>query len=192
MAPIAWVTLSGSFQCRLAACSCGLALQVFSHSFPAQKATCLRKTRLFPYAYGGVVNKPTLFPMAMAGLMGEAGPEAIFLYGRGRNGRLGVEASGGAATWLLMLMQAAALLKVTTIRFVKTWQCHWHCGSAGRIGQATSSWWFTCKLMATFPTLDPDYGASEKSEPKVSASLSLALATHSTTLASTKTQRFGP
>ena len=30
-----------------------------------------------PFAYGGVVNRPTLFPMANGmGLMGEAGPEA--------------------------------------------------------------------------------------------------------------------
>ena len=48
------------------------------------------------YARGGVVNKPTLFPMADGmGLMGEAGPEAVMPLKRGRGGRLGVEASGG-------------------------------------------------------------------------------------------------
>ena len=52
--------------------------------------------RVTPFAYGGVVNKPTLFPMANgAGLMGEAGPEAIMPLRRGPSGRLGVEASGG-------------------------------------------------------------------------------------------------
>lgn len=52
--------------------------------------------RVTPYAYGGVVNRPTLFPMANGmGLMGEAGPEAIMPLRRGRNGRLGVEAGGG-------------------------------------------------------------------------------------------------
>ena len=36
------------------------------------------KNKIVPFAYGGVVNKPTLFLMANgAGLMGEAGPEAI-------------------------------------------------------------------------------------------------------------------
>ena len=56
----------------------------------------IAKNKIVPFAYGGVVNKPTLFPMANgAGLMGEAGPEAIMPLRRGRDGRLGVEASGG-------------------------------------------------------------------------------------------------
>lgn len=52
--------------------------------------------KVVPFAYGGVVDKPTLFPMANgAGLMGEAGPEAIMPLRRTASGRLGVEASGG-------------------------------------------------------------------------------------------------
>ena len=48
------------------------------------------------YAYGGVVNRPTLFPMANGmGLMGEAGAEAILPLRRGSNGKLGVQATGG-------------------------------------------------------------------------------------------------
>lgn len=48
------------------------------------------------YARGGIVNKPTLFPMANGmGLMGEAGPEAIMPLKRGSNGKLGVQSSGG-------------------------------------------------------------------------------------------------
>ena len=55
------------------------------------------KNKIVPYAKGGIVNKPTLFPMANgAGLMGEAGPEAIMPLRRGRNGKLGVQASGSA------------------------------------------------------------------------------------------------
>ncbi|MEX2480194.1 MAG: phage tail length tape measure family protein [Gammaproteobacteria bacterium] len=47
---------------------------------------------------GGVVDRPTFFPMANgAGLMGEAGPEAIMPLKRGAGGRLGVEASGGGS-----------------------------------------------------------------------------------------------
>ena len=43
------------------------------------------------FARGGVVDRPTLFPFARgAGLMGEAGPEAILPLSRGRGGRLGV------------------------------------------------------------------------------------------------------
>ena len=49
------------------------------------------------YAYGGVVNKPTIFPMANGmGLMGEAGAEAILPLRRGSNGKLGVQSSGGS------------------------------------------------------------------------------------------------
>ena len=49
-----------------------------------------------PFAKGGVVNMPTLFPFAKGiGLMGEAGPEAIMPLRRGPSGRLGVEAAGG-------------------------------------------------------------------------------------------------
>ena len=46
------------------------------------------------FARGGIVNSPTLFPMANgAGLMGEAGPEAIIPLRRGADGRLGVAAN---------------------------------------------------------------------------------------------------
>ena len=50
---------------------------------------------LTAYAKGGIVNKPTIFPMANGmGLMDEAGPEAILPLTR-RNGVLGVEGGGG-------------------------------------------------------------------------------------------------
>lgn len=50
-----------------------------------------------PYAKGGVVNSPTLFPMSggRTGMAGEAGPEAILPLTRGSNGALGVQAQGG-------------------------------------------------------------------------------------------------
>ena len=51
---------------------------------------------VLPFAKGGVVDSPTLFPMANgAGLMGEAGPEAILPLSRGKDGKLGVASSGG-------------------------------------------------------------------------------------------------
>jgi lambda family phage tail tape measure protein len=53
--------------------------------------------RMTPFANGGIVNGPTIFPMANgAGLMGEAGPEAIMPLKRGADGKLGV--SGGGTT----------------------------------------------------------------------------------------------
>ena len=60
------------------------------------KGNVYAKNKIVPFAYGGIVSKPTIFPMAKgAGIMGEAGPEAIMPLRRGRNGKLGVESSGG-------------------------------------------------------------------------------------------------
>lgn len=54
--------------------------------------------RVMPFAEGGIVTRPTLFPMrGGAGLMGEAGPEAILPLARGADGRLGVRAEGASA-----------------------------------------------------------------------------------------------
>jgi TP901 family phage tail tape measure protein/lambda family phage tail tape measure protein len=51
---------------------------------------------IIPFAKGGIVNSPTVFPFAKGvGLMGEAGPEAILPLKRGADGSLGVMASGG-------------------------------------------------------------------------------------------------
>lgn len=52
--------------------------------------------RVMPFAKGGVVSAPTMFPMRGAtGLMGEAGPEAIMPLTRGPDGSLGVRTHGG-------------------------------------------------------------------------------------------------
>lgn len=54
---------------------------------------------IIPFASGGVVNRPTMFPMARGatGLMGEAGPEAVMPLRRGSDGKLGVGVAGGGA-----------------------------------------------------------------------------------------------
>jgi len=54
----------------------------------------ISKGNVIPFARGGIVNGPTVFPMANgAGLMGEAGPEAIMPLSRAANGKLGVGAA---------------------------------------------------------------------------------------------------
>lgn len=64
--------------------------------FPSANGNVFAQNKIVPFAYGGIVNKPTIFPMANGmGLMGEAGPEAIMPLRRGANGKLGVESSGG-------------------------------------------------------------------------------------------------
>ena len=51
-----------------------------------------------PFASGGIVSAPTYFPMGGgAGLMGEAGSEAILPLRRGADGKLGVDAGQGGA-----------------------------------------------------------------------------------------------
>ena len=60
---------------------------------------------VMPFARGGVVNGPTLFPMARGmGLMGEAGPEAVLPLARGPDGRLGVRAQGQGAAQVNVTM----------------------------------------------------------------------------------------
>ncbi|MBI5111868.1 MAG: phage tail length tape measure family protein [Rhodovulum sp.] len=66
---------------------------------------------VIPFAAGGIVTAPTIFPMARgAGLMGEAGPEAIMPLRRAPDGRLGVVAAnsnGGIAPMLNVVVNEA-------------------------------------------------------------------------------------
>ena len=63
---------------------------------PFEKGGVINKGKLQPFARGGIVASPTIFPMANgAGLMGEAGPEAIMPLKRTSSGELGVKAEGG-------------------------------------------------------------------------------------------------
>jgi len=72
------------------------------------KGGVLDRGKIKPFAKGGVINRPTLFPMAKgAGLMGEAGPEAIMPLTRGPDGKLGV-AGGGASVNVNIINQAGA------------------------------------------------------------------------------------
>lgn len=63
--------------------------------------------RVMPFAKGGVVAAPTYFPLAGgAGLMGEAGAEAILPLARGADGALGVRTEGGGATHVVVNISA--------------------------------------------------------------------------------------
>lgn len=60
---------------------------------PFKDGGAFMQGRILPFAKGGIVNSPTLFPMQQGtGLMGEAGAEAILPLGRDSGGRLGVRA----------------------------------------------------------------------------------------------------
>ena len=73
----------------------GAGVSTNSVSGPMQSSV---RPQIRPFADGGVVSRPTEFPMmgGGTGLMGEAGPEAIMPLKRGKNGKLGVQAEGGA------------------------------------------------------------------------------------------------
>lgn len=60
------------------------------------KGAAFEGGNVVPFAKGGVVSSPTVFPMANGmGLMGEAGPEAVMPLKRLPSGDLGVQAQGG-------------------------------------------------------------------------------------------------
>ena len=63
---------------------------------------------LTAFGKGGVVTKPTVFPMADGmGLMGEKGFEAVMPLKRGSDGKLGVESSGGGGTVINVSVDAS-------------------------------------------------------------------------------------
>jgi len=62
---------------------------------PFAKGGAFAQGRVQPFASGGIVSGPVSFPMrGGAGVMGEAGPEAIMPLARGQDGKLGVQAQG--------------------------------------------------------------------------------------------------
>jgi lambda family phage tail tape measure protein len=62
----------------------------------SEKGNVFNSAGVTPFANGGVVSGPTIFPFANGiGLMGEAGPEAIMPLARGADGKLGVSAANG-------------------------------------------------------------------------------------------------
>jgi phage-related minor tail protein len=72
---------------------------LLSGILPFANGAAFSQGRVMPFARGGVVSSPVSFPMrGGAGLMGEAGPEAILPLARGTDGRLGVQAGGGGRT----------------------------------------------------------------------------------------------
>jgi hypothetical protein len=76
----------------------GASFNASAFSMPALSANgnVFAANGIVPYAMGGIVDRPTLFPFAKGiGLMGEAGPEAILPLQRGANGKLGVAGGGG-------------------------------------------------------------------------------------------------
>ena len=63
---------------------------------PSAMGNIFAQNGIQKFARGGIVDRPTMFPFANGiGLMGEAGPEAIMPLRRGRDGRLGVQATNG-------------------------------------------------------------------------------------------------
>ena len=72
------------------------------------KGNVFAQNKILPYASGGVIDKPVIFPMAKGiGLAGEAGPEGILPLKRGRDGKLGVIAQGGGTSNIVVNVDAS-------------------------------------------------------------------------------------
>jgi phage-related minor tail protein len=76
----------------------GTLASLFAGGFGFARGGVIRQGLPVPFAHGGVIASPALFPLAgnRLGLAGERGPEAILPLARGPDGRLGVRAEGGA------------------------------------------------------------------------------------------------
>jgi lambda family phage tail tape measure protein len=73
---------------------------------PSAMGNVFAQNGIQPFARGGIVDRPTLFPFANGtGLMGEAGPEAIMPLKRGKDGKLGV--AGGSSMNVSVNVDAA-------------------------------------------------------------------------------------
>jgi hypothetical protein len=76
---------------------------IVSGLMPYENGAPFSQGRVMPFAKGGVLGGPAMFPMRGGlGLMGEAGPEAIMPLARGADGRLGVKTQGGGAVHVTM------------------------------------------------------------------------------------------
>lgn len=72
----------------------GIDLGLPAGATESAKGNVISGGKVVPFAKGGIVGGPTLFPMkGGAGLMGEAGAEAILPLSRGPGGNLGVSAA---------------------------------------------------------------------------------------------------
>lgn len=75
----------------------GSPLSILPSWLGSAKGNVFDAGNVMPFAHGGIIGMPAIFPMANGGvgLMGEAGPEAIMPLRRTSGGRLGVEVAGG-------------------------------------------------------------------------------------------------
>ena len=80
---------------------------VISTLFGFSKGGAFSGGSVIPFANGGVVSSPTLFPMSggNTGLMGEAGPEAIMPLKRASDGSLGVATLGSSSSGGVTVVQ---------------------------------------------------------------------------------------
>ena len=81
---------------------------MFYNFKPNALGNVIANNKIVPYAKGGLIDRPTIFPLATgAALAGEAGVEAIMPLRRGKDGKLGVEATGGGTTNVVVNVDAS-------------------------------------------------------------------------------------
>lgn len=74
-------------------------------SVGSEKGNVFSGGRVLPFALGGVVPRPAVFPL---GSIAEREPEAIMPLKRGSDGRLGVESAGGGGVTIIAPVQITA------------------------------------------------------------------------------------
>ncbi len=80
----------------------------FENLLPNADGNVFAQNGIQKFARGGIVDKPTIFPFKNGvGLMGEESAEAIMPLKRGRDGKLGVTASGGGGTVINVAVDAS-------------------------------------------------------------------------------------
>ncbi|WP_371732062.1 phage tail tape measure protein [Ruegeria sp. HKCCD4315] len=87
--------------------------------FPSAKGNVFDGGSVVPFARGGVVSQPTMFPISggVTGLMGEAGPEAIAPLRRDGSGNLGV---GAVAPVIQIVNNTGAEVQTRQVSDVET------------------------------------------------------------------------
>lgn len=94
---------------------------LLSGLFPNAKGNVYGAGGVIPFAHGGIVTRPTLFPFARGtGLMGEAGPEAILPLERMAGGKLGVNASGEGEGGTVIHMTVNAVDAPSFVQMLRT------------------------------------------------------------------------
>ncbi len=89
--------------------------------FGSAQGNVFQGGQITPFATGGVIDSPILFPLSNGtGLAGEAGPEGILPLARTPSGDLGVKSTGGGQSQSVVVHMQIATPNVDSFRYSQT------------------------------------------------------------------------